>query len=206
MSMPPAPLDALAQAVDAAGLLVAGVTREQWATPTPCTDWTVRELVNHLVTGNRAFTALLRDEAPPDLEADHLDGDPVGAYRTAAADLLAAFREPDVLERAYPSPVGPAPGLVLLHLRVVETLVHGWDLARATGQPDDMPAAVAGHELALTVEHLPDVPRGTGRFGPAQPVAYDAPALDRLAAYLGRPPGPAATSGQLPLRDGPQPE
>jgi uncharacterized protein (TIGR03086 family) len=93
-----------------------------------------------------------------------------------------------VLERVFQAPVGPAPGAVLLDPRITEILVHGWDLARATGQPARLPDDLAEEALAFACsQRAPDVPRTGHPFGPAQPVADDSPAIDRLAAYLGRP-------------------
>jgi uncharacterized protein (TIGR03086 family) len=76
--------------------------------------------------------------------APHLGGDPLAAFQRAAVQLQEAFAAPGVLESVYEAPFGTGPGLVLVHVRVVEVLVHGWDLARATGQPADFPYDVAG--------------------------------------------------------------
>jgi hypothetical protein len=81
----------------------------------PCTDWTVRDLVNHLIGGNRLFASILCGEQPPGVRhepsaaagIDHLGDDPVAAYREAADALLAAFRQPGVLEQVFSVPVGP---------------------------------------------------------------------------------------------------
>jgi uncharacterized protein (TIGR03086 family) len=189
-----APTHNLAQALDATGQLVAGIRDEQWSGPTPCSAWDVRALVNHLVFGNRLYARVLAGnpfspaELPRLREVDQLGADPVGAYRESATDVLTAFNRPDVFERFFILPVGSVPGAVALHLRVTETLVHGWDLAQATGQPADLPEPVAQEELAFTIRQLPaDAPRTGGPFGAAQPISDEAPAVDRLAAYLGRP-------------------
>ncbi len=82
--------------------------------------------------------------------------------------------------------------MVALHLRLVEALVHGWDLATATGQVvPRYDEALLDQELAFTEAQLSNLPPGRRPFGPPQPVANDAPAIDRLAARLGRevPPG-----------------
>ncbi len=84
-------------------------------------------------------------------------------------------------------PIGAVPGVVALHLRITESLVHGWDLAHSTGQPTDvLPDDLAEHELQFSRRQLPDLPPGRHPFAPSQPVPDDAPALDRLAALLGR--------------------
>lgn len=75
---------------------------------------------------------------------------------------------------------------VALHLRITELLVHGWDLARATDQVVTFPEDLAGQELAFTRVALADIPPGRRPFAPPEPVADDAPAIDRLAACLGR--------------------
>lgn len=187
------PVDQLARALDVTEQVVATVRDEQWIQPTPCTDWTVRDLVDHLVGGNRLFAGILRGEpspSPADLRGgqgvDYLGDDPVAAYRDAADALLAAFRAPGVLERTFAVPIGPVPGVVALHLRLVEALVHGWDLARATGRPVRFPDDLAEQELAFTRGRLTDLPPGRSPFAPPQPVAADAPAIDRLVALLGR--------------------
>jgi uncharacterized protein (TIGR03086 family) len=192
--MSTAPIDHLTRALDATDALIAGVHGDQWSNPTPCPEWNVRALVNHLVFGNRMFAAILRGDPPPPRESirelhdrDQLGTDPLGAYRAAGAELKAAFDQPSVLERLFEAPIGTVPGAVLLHLRITELLVHGWDLARATGQPAGFPDDLAQEELAwASSQSAPNVPRTGHPFGPVQSVADDAPAIDRLAAYLGR--------------------
>lgn len=189
------PLDGLSEATELTGRLVAGVQAEQWSSPTPCADWTVRDLVQHVVFGQLAFARLLRGEpleaVAPSASADHLGDDPSGAYRRSCEALLAAAAEPGVLERPVRVPIGTVPGMVAVHLRVVEALVHGWDLARATGQSFDVPAELAEAELAFSRERLGSIPPDRTPFGRPQPVADDAAPLDRLAALLGRVTEPA---------------
>lgn len=186
-------VDRLARALHATGELIAAVGEDQWSNPSPCPEWNVRGLVNHLVFGNRMFAGILRGEPSPPVEdlprlraVDRLGDSPSAAHREAGAELLAAFSRPSVLERVFQAPIGNVPGMVMLHLRVTEELVHGWDLAHATGQPARLPDDLAEDELAFSRTQLDvNVPR-SGRFGEAQPVADEAPAIDRLAAFLGR--------------------
>ncbi|WP_409462414.1 TIGR03086 family metal-binding protein [Amycolatopsis sp. GA6-003] len=184
------PVDDLAAVLESTGALVAGVSR--WDAPTPCPEWTVRELVNHLVLGHRLFTAVLRGEPGGPLDprsSDVLGTDPVAAYQDAVAGLLAAFRQPGVLERVYEVPAGTVPGIAAVQLRIVEELVHGWDLARATGQKPNFEDAVVERGIAFSAAKLADLPAERRPFAPPVPVADDAPPLDRLAALLGRSPG-----------------
>ncbi len=183
-----APLvEQLGCAFDAVAALIGNIRPGQWTAPTPCTDWTVRRVVNHLIGMNRVFAALLADQPPPPRPAaDHVEDDPVGAYRDSAAALQAAFGRPGALERAYRGPLGTATGAERLQIRLYDLLAHGWDLAQATGQPVDLPDDLAEQSLAFAQTQLSDQAR-PGRFGPAQIVTDQAPAIERLAAFLGRP-------------------
>lgn len=185
---------ALRGALDGMGELVHGVRPEQWAGPSNCPDWDVRALVNHVVFGNRTFTGILTGQAPPPQEQirtmrdqDLLGDDPTASWQDSAARLLTAFDAPGVLDRTFPSPLGSMPGAGLAGLRITETLVHGWDLARSTGQRAPFDDAVAQTALDFTIRQLPPgAERSSFPFAPEQPVAVDAPAIDRLAAHLGR--------------------
>lgn len=175
-------LASLALAVARVGQLVDRVAPDQWTAPTPCPEWDVRQLVNHLVNGNLAVAALAGDQAPPGRRAGQLGNDPGSAYRASAAALQVAFAQPGALERTFGSPYGPAPGSVLVHPRITELLVHGWDLARATGQPPGLPDDLAHSELALSLAQLGDAPRDALPIAEPQPVPADAAAIDRLGA------------------------
>ncbi|MGM7667436.1 TIGR03086 family metal-binding protein [Microbacterium sp. A93] len=177
----------LARSFDAVGVLIAHVRPDQWSASTPCTNWTVRALVDHMIGMNRVFIALLVGQALPQRPAaDHVEHDPVGAYRDTAAALLSAFTAPGVLDREYQGPLGSATGAERLQIRLYDLLAHGWDLARATGQRAELPDDVAERSLAFARIHVSEQTR-PGRFGPAQDIDDQASAIERLVAFLGRP-------------------
>ena len=177
----------LARALAATEAVVAGIRPDQWAAPTPCTELDARGVLNHLVRGNLLFVAIVRGEPRPVPGTDHLGDDPLAAYQQAAAQLQAAFAAPGVMESVYEAPFGTAPGAVLVHVRIAEVLTHGWDLARATGQPGDFPDDLAERTLARSRRRLVARPEGPGApFAAEVPVPPDAPAVDRLAGFLGR--------------------
>jgi uncharacterized protein (TIGR03086 family) len=184
------PVEQLGQALDVTGGLVGGVTAGQWDGPTPCTEMTVRDLVVHMIAGNLVFTAIMGGTPLPEARgaADKVDpdGDLAAQYAAAAAGLTAAFTVPGALERQVVVPVGPVPGIGALHVRIVEMLVHGWDLAQATGQQADFPEALAEQEIEFSRQKLGDAPPGRSPFAPPRPAPGDAPAIARLAALLGR--------------------
>ena len=127
------PIEQLSLAFNAVGELIGGVSEEQWSAPTPCREWTVREVVNHLIGMNLVFTALMSDQAAPERGVDRAGDDPLGSYRDSVSVLLTAFDEPGVLERTFQGPLGSATGLDRLHIRLYDLLAHGWDVAHATG-------------------------------------------------------------------------
>jgi uncharacterized protein (TIGR03086 family) len=172
-------VDQLADAADRTGRLIAGIKPDQWSDPTPCTDWDVQSLVAHVINGNTMYTAALLGQAPTyqSLRA---------GFDENAAGLLAAFRRPGALERVVEVPFGRVPGAVALHLRLTEFFVHGWDIARATGQPVDYPDDVVEQELAFTMGMLAALPPTRTPFAPPVAVAASAPPLQRLVAALGR--------------------
>jgi uncharacterized protein (TIGR03086 family) len=198
-----APLAPLATALTGVGRLVDSLPDDAWDRPTPCSDWTVRQLLGHLIGGNRLVARAVSGEPlrPPEQlgqrdPADQLGDDPRAAWHASAEDLLTALGAPGALERTYTVPAGTFPGAVIVHLRVVETLVHGWDLARATGGELEVPDELAAAELAFSTDLLSRLPSGRTPFAPSRPVAEGAPALDRLVALLGREPERTQTGGR----------
>ncbi|RBQ20882.1 TIGR03086 family protein [Spongiactinospora rosea] len=182
---PAALLEACARVLDEVGALVAAVTPAQMGDPTPCADWNVRDLLNHLTYENLMWTGLAQGVPRADFDADHLGDDHVGAFRAAAAGTLAAFGRPGMLTERY----GPAPGWRLVEQVLIEMLVHGWDLARATGAPTDLAPDVAEAMLPAVRAIYGDLPRTPGgSFAPAQTPLPGATPADRLATYLGRHP------------------
>lgn len=178
--------DQLVVAADAVADVLGRISEDQWTLPTPCTDWTVRDLLHHLVTGNEGFAAALRGEGWPAPRAVDPPERLVRAYRESVARLVDAFRQPGALVRTVTVPFGTVPGAVALHLRITELLAHGWDLARACGQTVSFPDELAEQELAFTRPALAQIPPERSPFAPPEPVADDAPAIDRLVACLGR--------------------
>jgi uncharacterized protein (TIGR03086 family) len=187
----PALVDQLSAALDDTGTVIAGIAADQWSNPTPCAEWDVHALVNHLVTGNGIVVAALTGEPPSSPGATGAAGTEAGgnlleAYRRSREALVEAFGRPEALDRMVEVPIGSVPAVVALHLRLVEALVHGWDLVQATGQPSPLRDDLAEQELRFTLGALGSVPPGRTPFAPPQPVPDDAPTIDRLAALLGR--------------------
>lgn len=180
------PVGQFAFAIGVASQLVAAVPESAWTGQTPCAGWSVHDLVSHLIAGNVLFARAL-DGQPPAVPRVHEPGEAAQrAHLESAGDLLRAFSQPGATDRTVTVPFGTVPGIVALHLRITETLVHGWDLARATGQPAAFPEHLAEQELVFSQSKLPDIPPDRSPFAPQRPAPADATAIDRLAARLGR--------------------
>jgi uncharacterized protein (TIGR03086 family) len=179
------PLDRYDRAAATATAVVGTVRADQYDDPTPCTEWTVRQLLNHLIGGNKSFVARVTDGAAVDRGADHVGPDHIASFEASVAELRAAFAADGVLDRVFPGPLGDAPGRALVNMRVNEFMVHAWDLARATGQSTDLDPELAAESLA-DFERLQDSGRGGAMFAPRQAYPPDATVADRLAATAGR--------------------
>jgi uncharacterized protein (TIGR03086 family) len=183
------PLHALAGAGETFATLLAPLTPERQSATTPCGAWSVRELANHVVGGNLILAAVLRDDAPPDRAADHLGDDWAAAQRAAVTGLVAELERPGMLTRLHRTPLGEAPGSVLVVLRTVEHAVHGWDLAVSTGQSPQLLDPLAEAVYQPSVAMLGRLPDGARRpFAESVPVAADRAPIDRLVGLLGRDP------------------
>src|SRR5438445_4595232 len=104
------PIDLLERTARAANQVVAGVKVDQLDDPTPCTEWTVRDLLNHLVGGTTRFASAMSGAPMGDRDATYLTGDPTGDFDGSVARLRALFAEPDGLTRLVPTPFGQQPG------------------------------------------------------------------------------------------------
>jgi uncharacterized protein (TIGR03086 family) len=173
------------RAAAVADSVISAVKPDQHGDPTPCTDWSVRQLINHLVVGNLTFTSMVTDGPGPDRSQDQLGDDPLGAFRGTVRELRAAFSADGVMDRTYPTPFGQSPGIILVTMRAMEMSVHSWDIAKATGQSTDLDPELADWGLRALRNALPTVRDGSP-FGTEQPAPPDATAADRLAAYAGR--------------------
>jgi uncharacterized protein (TIGR03086 family) len=172
---------------------VRNVGVEQFGLPTPCDEWDVRSLLNHIVGTLELGRALLCDTAP-DVPVtpggvppvDLLGDDHVAAYR-GGVDRLLAVATPDAFTRIHSTPFGDMPGAVLGGFTTVDILVHGWDLAIATGQDAGLDDQLATEVLAFAHQTITDDTRAP-RIGPAIPIDASASPTDQLVGFLGRKP------------------
>ena len=148
--------------------------------PTPCDDWDVRTLLNHMLDTQRYFTAVARGEeaSPPSPRPPALlSADPAADFELGRAETMKVFGSPGVIEKTGPS----------LGIAFSDQLLHGWDLARATDQDAAMPAGLPEAAYDLIHGAFTDEQR-VGVFKPEVDPGPDPSAQDRLLAYAGRTP------------------
>jgi uncharacterized protein (TIGR03086 family) len=156
--------------------------------PTPCASWDVRTLVNHFIGTTRWWAVTIAGDGDV-ADADYASGDFVAAYEESARIAVAAFGADGALDRTVRLPFGEFPGGVLRDLATMEQFTHGWDLARATGQPTDLdPGLAAGllSQARLAITGALRGPDGQALFGPAREAPAGVGPAGQLAAFLGR--------------------
>jgi uncharacterized protein (TIGR03086 family) len=186
------PREYYARAAAQTQTIVAAVRPDQLELATPCPDYDVRALLSHIVGGvNR--TAIVGEGgvlSPGQSRVDGVaDDEWPEAYRASAKRAEAAWADEAKLNASFAVPWGTVPGRVALSGYTQEVLIHGWDLAKATGQPTQLDPELASWVLDIAQRILPAEPRGGPvPFGPVVPVDADAEVYARLAGWLGRQP------------------
>ncbi|HUR07211.1 MAG TPA: TIGR03086 family metal-binding protein [Nonomuraea sp.] len=159
--------------------LVRAVRQDQFELPTPCAKFDVKELVHHLEWVAELFESLGRKG--PWVE----QGPYVGDFPERVEGTLAAWSRREAWDGT--SPDMGLPMTTLAHMYLVDMVVHGWDLARATGQPYEPEPEAVSRALDFTGQMV-EMGRQRGAFGPPVAVPGDAPNFDRLLGVIGRDP------------------
>jgi uncharacterized protein (TIGR03086 family) len=175
------PRDQLAEVGPLLAGVVSGIAPEQLDAATPCDQFTVRGVLEHMIGGATLFTAAYNGETPQEPDTS----DPLSAFGPALTGLAEAINRPGALDQTLDTPFGPTPGDAFARYVALDGIVHGWDLATATGQsyePD--PSLVA--ELDDYAHQMLDPLRDGDTFTGAVEPPADATPIERLAAYTGR--------------------
>lgn len=193
MPEPLQPESLLEQHAEALGLFgerLRAVADDQWDAPTPCTEWSVRDLVNH-VTGEQLWIPPLVSEGRTVEEmgdafsGDVLGEDPVAAWERASAAAHAAFAAPGALDRTVKLSYGPALGRAYCSELTADCVVHTWDLSRAIGADDRLPDGLVEFSIKEVMPYA-DGLAASGMYAAPLEVPAGANAQTRLLALLGR--------------------
>lgn len=162
----------IASGLDQAVALVAGISDDQLELPTPCSDWNVRQLTDHLVNSSAQMAVMARGGEPDWTSLSDHHADPAPVLRQAADEIVAALESGE-----SQAPAG---------MIASEVAVHTWDLATALGRDtDELDPALAETGYAFMSESLTPERRGDA-FKPEQLAPEGANAYERIAAFAGR--------------------
>jgi uncharacterized protein (TIGR03086 family) len=178
---------------DAFEAKVAAVRPDQWTNPSPCEKWTARDVVDHIISMHGYMLRPVERSLPP------LGDEALAAFRTARAAVEEVLADPTLSGQQADTPAGRMTVAEQIDQVVSDDLVlHGWDLARATGQDEAMDPADVDRLWAATSAIPPDLMEryrtpgafgpGVEVFGPEFAVPEDAPLQDRLLGLIGRHP------------------
>jgi uncharacterized protein (TIGR03086 family) len=181
--------DAHARALANTARIVGGVSRHQLHDPTPDDEWDVEALLQHIVSGNLWVAPLVGGETIEQV-GDRLDGDVLGddfrtSYDRSAAEAAAAFCADGAMDAPCAVSYGPVPGRVYCGHRLVDVLVHGWDVAQATGGDTELPGDLVEACLEVIEPQLEDL-EASGAFGTDHEVPAGASPQVTLLSLLGR--------------------
>jgi uncharacterized protein (TIGR03086 family) len=183
--------EAHARALAETRRVVAGVGPDQWNQPTPCEDWDLHSLVNHLVAGNFWVAPLLGGQTIEDVGArydgDILGSDPVAAYDRSASEARVAGLAPGAMSAPCAVSYGPVPGEVYVGHRVLDVVIHGWDIAKASGQDTALDPELVDQCWEI-IEPQMAMLEASGMFGNRLDADAGASGEARLLATLGRRP------------------
>lgn len=188
-------MDAHQRAMSEFDHAVRQVRPDQWSIGTPCTEWSVRDLVNHLVNEQRWVPVLLAgatlEEVGDRFDGDLLGTDPLRVWAESSAAAREAWTEPGALDRQVHVSFGVIDATDYGWQLTTDLAVHAWDLATAIGRPIELGDDLAG-ALLDKAEPAVDQWQGLGIFAAPVSVARDADPQTRLVALLGRDPYGAA--------------
>ena len=171
---------------DAFEAKIAAVHPDEWSNPTPCAEWTARDLVAHVV---EVHGMMLKPLATGLSDAPAATEDPLVAFRAARADVQRVLDDPAVADTEYDGAFGRTKvSDTVDQFLGFDLVVHGWDLARATGQDTTMPSDDVERILGFVEQLGTSMMRDNGVTGPEVEVPATAPAQDRLLGLLGRHP------------------
>ncbi|HUS60939.1 MAG TPA: TIGR03086 family metal-binding protein [Acidimicrobiales bacterium] len=177
------PRDQLDEILPLLDELVASLHPTQLDLPTSCAAFAVRDILEHMIGGARTIAAAFQGAAARPEAEEH---DLVATFPVAMAELRAAMSTPGALEHIIAGPFGDAPGDVLARFVAMDGLVHGWDIATATGQPYEPPPPIVAEVDAFSRQAITEDLRDGDTFAAAVEPPADSSAIIRLVAFTGR--------------------
>jgi uncharacterized protein (TIGR03086 family) len=181
------PIERIEKATAHASKIVSGVKTDQLSNSTPCSEFDVRLLLNHMIGGLEMLREAASGGTAVRPEGDQFGDNPGNTYNERRAKLVEAIRRDGVLDRPWKMPFGELPGQMMASIAFVEHVTHGWDLAKATGQNTTIPEDLLKDSLEV-VTPMDAMWRMDGVCGPKVEVPADASETDQFAGFMGRQP------------------
>ena len=168
---------------------VSAIADHQWDNDTPCSEWSVRDLLNHMVYENLWVPPLMEGQTVAEIgdrfEGDQLGNDPKKAWRDSLGAARTAITSPEALEGTVQLSRGETPAVQYAFELLIDMAVHGWDLARGIGADDRIYPDIAEF-LYERLQPAEEMLAASGAFGTKVPVPDDADAQTKLLGLLGR--------------------
>jgi uncharacterized protein (TIGR03086 family) len=181
------PIEQLSQILPTVSDVVDRIEPDQLDNPTPCSQFTVRDVLDHMLVLGSAFAYAFRGEEAPTMEPPPRDGRvPAAEFRKTMDGLLDAVQSPGAMKRTVASPLGEMPGETFARLVAFDGLIHGWDLARSTRQEYRIADTVVAHVDQFARGAITDGMRDGDTFKVATTAPNGASRLEQLAAFSGR--------------------
>lgn len=162
---------------------------DQWDNPTPCTEWSVRDLVNHIVYEDRWTPPLMEgqtiEQVGDKFDGDLLGSDPKGAWNDASGAALASVEAKGALDRTVHLSFGDTPASEYVKQLFNDHVIHAWDLARGIGADDELDVELVD-ALYSWAKDQEELLRASGAFGDHVPVPDGADTQTKLLAVMGR--------------------
>ncbi len=180
------------EALDLFGSRVHAVRDDQWEAGTPCSEWTVRDLVNHLVSEQLWVPPLVRngcmiEEVGDTFEGDMLGSDPAACWDTAARAAHDAFAVPGALDRVVHLSYGDTPAAAYCGQMTADLVVHTWDLSRAIGADERLPDGLLQFTVREVTPYAAELTK-SGLFAEPVEPPPGADVQTKLLCLLGRRP------------------
>ncbi len=188
-STPPTMGELYIRAMSSAAGFVNAVRPDRWHVPTPCTEWDLRVLVTHMASENLWAGELFRGKTIAEVgdrfDGDVLGDDPVGAFNRSVEAATAGVSVPGAMQAVCHLSFGDFAGAEYAKQMFQDLLIHGWDVAKASGRDATLEPALVEACYPIS-EEMMALAAGSGAFGTAVPVPEEAPKQTRLLALLGR--------------------
>jgi uncharacterized protein (TIGR03086 family) len=187
-------LETMQRVLDETQRVVDAIEPSQLGLPSPCAEWDVRAVLNHVTGGADMFATCVDEGGITDerlvelISGDNLGDDYKGSFAAASKRAMAAFAQPGAADKMVTLPFGSMPAGVAMRIAIFDVAVHTWDLAKSTGQSTEIDRGVLEAALEAGRQMIGPDMRNGGLFGGEVSVADNAPLQDQLAAFAGRQP------------------